>query len=103
MHLRCHVGFGSDVFSAETSVILTLNIASEAKISDLDIKILIQQNVFYFKITMCNIFRVHVVDRGDDLLGIVSDDLDWETALVGHEAEEVALRGKLARDVGYLS
>ena len=52
---------------------------------------------------MCNILRVHVVDRGDDLLGIVSDDLDWETALVGHEAEEVTLRGKLARDVGYLS
>jgi len=63
--LGSHVASCTNLLTADSASILALNRSSKTKVSNFQIEIIIEKDVFQFQIAMCHISGVHVVNSGD--------------------------------------
>jgi hypothetical protein len=72
-----------------TSAIFALDETGETKIRQFEYKLLVEENIFGFDISMSVAFGVHVVEAVHHLVKVCSGDDFGELASVGDEIEEL--------------
>ena len=74
----------------------------EPKVSNFQIKVLINENVLWFQVSMSESVSVHMLESLKDLSDVVSGDTLIERARLSHEVEELTSRANLQNDVVHL-
>ena len=98
--LRRHESERADNAAVHSIAGSALDWAREAEVDDLDVVELVEQDILAFEVTMGEALGVDIVDRLDQLLGVVAHDALLERPRVRHVVEELATVDQLADDVG---
>lgn len=100
--LWSHIVVGAHLSCQQTRAIATLNRSGKPKVRYLELVATIQQKILWLQVTMRDSILVHVLERGQQLLGVQASDWLRELPPESNEVEKLSTICKLEHNVLHL-